>query len=108
MGRKVHSGNLKRKSYERARKRFIDDWVLSYNILDLDVGTLSGVESLVERFPIRGPDAVQLSAALWLRDMCSLAPSFAEGDQTLEFGSTDDELVGYARESGLNIFNPLD
>lgn len=104
-GRKKEIGDI---IFERAMDSFVQDWVFSFSVLDLDVGTLAAIPHLVEQFPIRGADVVHLSAAVWLRDMCRLIPSFAAGDRKLEFGSADGDLVSFADECGLTIFNPLE
>ena len=102
-GRKDRQGEL---SFQQTKDRFVSDWILGYSILELDVGTLAAVPNLVERFPITGADAVHLSAALWLRDMCRLVPEFAAGDQILELGSADEQLNGFAEACDLRAFNP--
>lgn len=104
LGRKQRTGEIDLEESRRARERFRRDYIFFLNILELDVGTLAALPSLVDQFPIRGADAVHLSAALWLRDMMRLVPDFAQGETHLEFGTADDELKQFARQSGLTVF----
>lgn len=106
LGRKYQLGHLPREAYDRAQEKFVQELIFSFSVLDLDRGTLAAVRSLVERFPITGADAVHLSAAIWLRDMCRLVPSFASGEKEIEFGVADKQLADFARDSGLKTFNP--
>lgn len=106
LGRKYQRGELPREAYDSAQEKFVLELIYSYSVLALDTGTLAAVRSLVERFPITGADAVHLSAAIWLRDMCQLVPSFAPGEKEIEFGVADKQLADFARDSGLKIFNP--
>lgn len=102
-GRKYHAREIDKTTFEQARERFLQDFVLVLHILEMDTGTLAAVRSLVEQHPIRAGDAVQLAAALWLRDMLRLSPSFAAGEQKLEFITNDTQLTGFARQAGLAV-----
>jgi len=105
LGRKYRTGGMGSDESHHARERFRRDFVLFLNIVELDVGTLAAVPSLVDRFPIRGADAVHLSAALWLRDMMRLVPDFSQGEVGLEFGAADENLKEFARHSGLTVLS---
>lgn len=106
LGRKYQRRELPRKDYEAMRERFVVDSIFSLTVLDLDNSTLAALPSLVEQYPLKASDAVHLSSALWLRDMCSLDPEFADGDTSLEFGVSDQRLAQVALARGLAVFDP--
>ncbi|MGH9779855.1 MAG: type II toxin-antitoxin system VapC family toxin [Candidatus Acidiferrales bacterium] len=103
LGRKRHNGDLRPAEFQRARQRFLEEFVFHLELVDVDTKTMSAIPDLVERHPIRGADAVQLSSVLWLRDMIRLVPSFIEGEKQLEFVTADERLAGFAREAGLTV-----
>ncbi|MGH9788924.1 MAG: type II toxin-antitoxin system VapC family toxin [Candidatus Acidiferrales bacterium] len=105
-GRKLHNREINRAVFERARSGFLDDYMFALYSLNLDVGTMAAVPSLTERHPIRGADAVQLSSALWLRDMTWLSPEFAAGDRTVKFVTADERLAEFAVQSELSVLIP--
>lgn len=100
LARKLRQRDLTVPQFNRVREVFVGEFVLFLNALALDVRTLSAVPTLVERYPIRGPDAVHLSAALWLRDMVWFAPEFAGGEKHVEFGTADEQLGRFAQDAG--------
>ena len=82
------------------------DFLFTLNVLEVDTNTMTALPGLVEQFPLKAADAVHLSAALWLRDMCRLVPDFAAGDTTIEFGVADQRLARVAAQYGCKVFNP--
>ncbi len=105
LGRKYQDREMRKNKFEVARKAFVQDWLYSLNILEMNAGTLAALPELVEHHPLKAADAVHLSAALWLRDMCLLVPDFAGGD-VLEFGVADRRLARVVTACGLTVFNP--
>lgn len=106
LGRKCRQGELAKKDYELMRERLVVDSIFSVNVLDMDGKTLAALPKLVVEYPLKASDAVHLSSALWLRDMCWLVPEFAAGDTRLEFGVSDQRLAQIAVACGLNVFDP--
>ncbi|MFQ5694586.1 MAG: type II toxin-antitoxin system VapC family toxin [Terriglobia bacterium] len=106
LGRKYHRGELQSSAFRRARDKFLRDFVLLLDVLDMDTTTLVALPGLVERYPIRGADAVHLSSALWLRDMVLMVPEFAAGNVAVEFCTSDRRLSEFARDSGLAVVAP--
>jgi len=106
LGRKYQRRELGKDAYRRARDGFIQDWLYSLNVLAVDTNVMASLPTLVERYSLRGADAVHLSSAHWLRDMCQLVTSFAQGDQRLEFGVSDKRLAACARDCNLEVFDP--
>lgn len=105
-GRKFHYREISRTVFERAKTGFLDDYLFALYSLNLDVGTMAAVPSLIERHPIRGADAVQLSSALWLRDLTWFSPGFAEGDKQVKFVTADERLAEFALQSDLSVLIP--
>lgn len=64
---------------------------------------MGSMPRLVEQFPLKAGDAIQLATALWLRDELKAARNNAG---VLEFIAADRTLVSVARSSGLKVFNP--
>lgn len=88
--------------------QFDIDWTFELNPVELAVGVLGFVKTIVKAHPLRGPDAVQLASALWLRDAARLRAGPGRHDEQLEFSSSDRQLCVAAQRYGLQIFNPLD
>lgn len=103
--KKYRAKGIGEAAYSKARDRFILDWVLRVNALQMDTGTMTAVPELVEQFPLKGADAVQLSAALWLRDMSRMV-WYEREDRKVEFWVSDQNLVRYARQCNLDVYDP--
>ena len=85
------------------------DWTLELTPIDLAVGVLSFVRTIVNAHPLRGTDAVQLASALWLRDAARVGASPTprdRQDREVEFSSCDRQLCLAAQKFGLQVFNP--
>lgn len=103
--KKYRTKGLTEDAYSKAKDRFIQDWVLRVNALQMDTGTMAAIPGLVEQFPLKGADAVQLSAALWLRDMSRMV-WYEKEDRSVEFWVSDQNLARYARQSKLDVYDP--
>ncbi len=108
LARRLREGLFTSAEFASAKNEFLWDWTTVLQAVGLDVGTLSNVETLVERYPLRGADAVHLSSALWLRDMWGLGAGFLSGESSLEFGVADIKLAAAAKQCGLRVFNPAE
>lgn len=106
LGRKRQMKELTSESYERARDEFTTDWLYVLTILEVDTNVMANLLGLVNRYRLRGADAVHLSSVHWLRDMCMLPPDFANRDSKLELVASDKQLVRYARDYGFDVFDP--
>ncbi len=106
--RKYRAGEIWRKKFVAARQHFVKDWLFSLNIMELDTKTMVALPELVEVYPLKASDAVHLSAAIWLRDVCRPAPDLVGGDASVEFGVADRTLARVAGECELTVFNPED
>jgi predicted nucleic acid-binding protein len=107
IGRKYRDGSMDRKAFLRLRERFMADWLFGLNTLEVNPATtMTQVPALLERFQLRGADAVHLAAAMWLRDSLLVGVQPAGEDVTLEFGVADTRLADAGAQCGLSVFNP--
>lgn len=106
LSRKLREKELQRADFELARDRFLNDWLFSFNIIDLEAKIMAGLPDLVVKHSLKGADWVHLTAALWCRDMFELVPRFREGESGLEFAVVDKQLAAEATQCGLPVYNP--
>ena len=106
LGRKQQNRELTGEAYGTLVEKFIRDWLFSLSPLELDEKTMADLPDLVRRFPLKAADAVHLASALWLYHTSRLVPSYAEGEQRLQFGVSDKQLARVALECGLDVFDP--
>jgi predicted nucleic acid-binding protein len=86
---------------------FRADWAFSLNILELTTITMLALPSLCEQYFLKASDAIQLSAAIWLKDaIWPRAKGFENSGNILEFGVYDRQLGKAARRCGFQVFNP--
>ena len=93
---------------DELHEQFDADWTFELNPIELAVGVLGFVKTIVKAHPLRGTDAVQLASALWLQDAARLGAGPSRHDAQLEFSSSDRQLCVAAQKFRLKIFNPLD
>jgi hypothetical protein len=105
MGRKYREGQISSAELFRLRGDFEKDWARIVDVFDINARTMAGLPKLVEEFPLKAADAIQLSTALWLKDSLE-AESESGLSELLEFTSADQILVDIARKCGLRVFNP--
>ena len=98
---------LKRQA-ELLRKQFRDDWLFELTRVELAVGVLLFIPGLVDKYPLKGSDAIHLASALWLRDALRLGKEFGQADRSLTFASADKQLNRAALAEGLEVFDPQD
>lgn len=106
LGRKFRAGELNAQDLARVREEFVSDWLFSLSVLDLDVGTMSAISHLVEKYDLKAGDAIHLSAAFWLRDTILLGRLRGGVVESVEFGVADKQLARIARMCGLKVFDP--
>jgi predicted nucleic acid-binding protein len=96
LARKRRDGGLSVVAYRAASAAFEAEWP-AYDQVHVDVATLADVRRLVQRYPLRGFDAIHLAAALWLRK---------ELGRQVEFWAADDRLEAAAKRERLAGLNP--
>jgi len=90
---RAHALSLEERDAILAR---LDRDFTSMSVVELRTALLDRVPALVVRWPLRGYDAVQLAAALAVRDQGT----------SVEFWGTDNQLLAAARGEGLRIVRP--
>ena len=105
MARKYRERQISSATLQRLRGQFDRDWAAFIEVVDVNNSSIAAVPSLVERFPLKAADAIQLSSALWLKDQleAEIGP-FKRA--TMEFTASDQALLEAARQCGLQVFNP--
>lgn len=86
--------------------QFDVDWLFELTAVELAVGVLGFVRTIVKAHPLRGTDAVQMASALWLRDRARLRVGSGQDDREVEFSSCDRQSCLAAQKFGLAVFNP--
>ncbi len=88
---------------ETAAQAFTVHSNTEYDFVELDIEIVNGARDLLERYPLRAYDAVQLASALLVNQILQSAhlPS-------LIFLSADDRLNKAAAAEGLSVDNPND
>ena len=95
--RKKHRvGEMKRKTLEAVTDKFENDWEKIF-VIEFHNELLQGVKKLIEKYPLRGADALHLASALWLDDTLKMG---------LTFVASDIGLLNAARSEALKILNP--
>jgi len=105
IARKYREKQLGLAGLSSLRETFERDWEALVNAVELNRQTLAALPALLHRHPLKSADAIQLSAALWLRDYLDAGRYSGEGD-VLTFGVSDRILAESARKCGLVVFNP--
>lgn len=105
IARKHRQRVISRRELVRLRKTFERNWEALINVVELNPQTMAALPELVERYPLKSADAVQLSAALWLKSNME-AGRYSGAGRVLEFCVSDQILAESARKCGLIVFNP--
>jgi hypothetical protein len=96
--RKVHSGEIEKKTFHGIVDKFDKDWnhIL---VLDFHNDLLPIVKTLIQKHPLKAADAIHLSSALWLK---------LSSKANVTFVASDSNLVKAAEAEKLQVMNPLD
>lgn len=89
--RKLRERNLSRASYGLACRQFEGDWH-AYVRVELIDDILLLARDLIERYPLRGYDAVHLASALQLKSALEEEVRFAAADKNLLKAAQAEEL----------------
>ena len=98
--RKARLGEISVEAAARASENFKEDYGGSYQIVEISQDLINSAMSLAETHNLRGYDAVQLAAAMRLKNPGGL--------NDLVFVSADINLNAAARSEGLVTDNPND
>lgn len=101
--RRQREGNLPATELTMMLHNFRYDWDIQYRIVELDEALTQVAGQLVQKYPLRAYNSVQLATALKLR---SVVMRFTNIQFT--FVSADQRLLAVAQMEGLPIENPND
>jgi predicted nucleic acid-binding protein len=107
IARKHREKQITSQEFTRLRETFESDWTILFTAIDCDLETMGRLPQLVELYPLKAGDAIQLSTAIWLNEgiQSDVSPRAKE---VLEFGVADRALAAIADKCGLRVFNPED
>lgn len=105
--RKLRDKLLRPGEIDQIQGQFHDDWLFTVGRVELNVGVLGFIQDLVNKYPLRGADAIHLASALWLKDALRLGKVPGPSGGAMEFASSDKQLKAAASAEGLKIFDPL-
>ena len=94
--KKRRVGEINRKTLEAVIDKFENDWEKIF-VIEFHNELLPGVKKLIEKYPLRGADALHLASALWLDNTLKMG---------LTFVASDIGLLKAARSEALKILNP--
>ena len=89
-------GSLSERAYGKARSACVEEWA-SLNVIAVSGGVQERVVGLLDRFALRGMDALHLASALW-------AQASIGGE--LSFLCSDRRLAEAAGRVGLKVVDP--
>jgi predicted nucleic acid-binding protein len=92
LARKRRDGTLAPALYRRSASAFDDEWS-AYEQIAVDAATMADVVRLVRRYPLRGYDAIHLSAALWVQRQVGDAMEFWASDERLEQAANRERIL---------------
>lgn len=105
MARKYREKQISLADLTRLRDSFERDWETFVHAVEFNQDIMAALPGLLERYPLKAADAIQLSAALWLKKTI-IAGNIPGAANVLEFGVSDQILAECARKCGLVVFNP--
>jgi predicted nucleic acid-binding protein len=104
--RRLRDHLMSGKRSQALQNRFLNDWMFSLSHLELSVGVLGLMPELVNRYPLKGSDAIHLASALWLRDALRIGKHLGPPNQPLTFATSARQLKNATSMEGLQVFDP--
>ncbi|MBI3668119.1 MAG: type II toxin-antitoxin system VapC family toxin [Acidobacteria bacterium] len=65
LARSLREKRISRRNYQVQKQAFLTDWS-AFHVVDVTPAVLSPAPRLIERYGLRGFDAIQLCSALWI------------------------------------------
>jgi predicted nucleic acid-binding protein len=94
--RRHRTGDISDKDLKRIKEQFKSDWE-SLAIVEIRSEVLQFVDTIIDRYALKGADSIHLSSALWLKRIMKSAVAFV---------TSDEALLGAAQQEKLKIVNP--
>jgi len=101
IARRGRAGDLSSQELASALNRFRQDFVTTYEIIDINLAILARAMDLAQNRFLRGYDAVQLAVAWGLHTVRQMM-----GLPALTLVSADNDLNAAATDEGLTVANP--
>ena len=101
LNRRVREAAITPADYQRLTAKLLHVWSVDYEIINLTPLIIDDARTLLERYPLRAYDAVQLASALQARRMLLTASAAAP-----IFLAADNRLLVAARAEGFVTDNP--
>ena len=101
LARRAREGTISIIERDQAQKKFLAAARSEYSTINLTVNVLLRSRRLLNAYPLRAADAIQLASALKVN-----APLVATGSASIIFLSADDRLLTAAASEGLQVDNP--
>ena len=105
MARKYRERQINQEDLSNLRKVFERDWEDLVHEVEINLQTMAALPGLVEQYPLKAADAIQLSAVLWLKNNMEMG-KYSRAAKVLEFCVSDQTLADCGRKCGLVVFNP--
>jgi hypothetical protein len=105
MARKYRERQINQADLSNLRKVFERDWEDLVHEVEINLQTMAALPGLVEQYPLKAADAIQLSAVLWLKNNMEMG-KYSRAAKVLEFCVSDQTLADCGRKCGLVVFNP--
>ena len=106
LARKLKEQSFRVTEYHAAVTRFDSDWRTYLTRIELSQRVLAFVPDLVNRHPLKGPDAIQLASALWAASATQPRGIPESVEKSMLFVTADKQLAGAAEKEQLRVFNP--
>lgn len=94
-------GRVDTKEYKTLADDFVELCNLEYTLIELTVTIIQRTRNLLEKYPLRAYDAVQLASALSTNDATLHSQKLP-----VTFLAADDRLLDAARQEALNVESP--
>lgn len=104
LNRRVREGSISPVQYTQISTDFTALCTTEYELIELDHTVVERARILLEQWPLRANDAVQLGSALVLKDALRSATAVLADDPI--FLAADDRLLQFAEKEGLSTDNP--
>lgn len=106
LARKLRDGSMLPAEHYRATGYFESDWRTYLSVIEVSQSVLSIIPNLVNKYPVRASDAIQLGSAIWAADSSQGVGSQRLGRSSVLFATSDRQLAAAAEAEHLGVFNP--
>jgi predicted nucleic acid-binding protein len=94
--RRHKAGDIETSAFEKIKKAFKADWK-SFTVVEMHTEVFRFVDTVIDRYALKGADSIHLSTALWLKETVK---------EDVVFVASAVELLEAAKAEKLRIINP--